>query len=60
MSNKEERMSVGQHNVGTLLCWLVGHRFIYLDKTMAAYTKALPSDYCKRCGITKEELNNKP
>lgn len=42
--------------IGTLRCSLFGHQFIYYDRTYAAILKELPSEYCRPCGIKRDEL----
>lgn len=44
--------------IGTFMCLLFGHKFIYSSKTRDGYHKYIEeSDVCVRCGIDKEVKN---
>lgn len=49
--------------IGTFLCWLFGHKFLFVEKEyneqmIAVYTTK-NSNYCVRCGIDKGTKNAK-
>lgn len=51
---------MSKQRIGTLWCWLFGHKFIgkydYYDKETANYgTSIFPVDYCVRCGSKRED-----